>query len=396
MPHIIKCQRPPWHDTKQYIILQHRPSNYQIRHKWLKFLRELAHNDNTPKHFIAFDSWSHSGIQLRSKRESYISTHLSGICHWHEKHYWTLMPTAIDPFHDALHQVTDWKPTNDATPVQIYRILTKDSTPVFFVNQAQNQPFTLSATQSVPPPLTTFEQYLRTLPKLDYYLLKHTSFSTCANGVMRKIHTLSAQNDIFYEVSDGSMNNKSLSFGWVLGTKRGQKLAWGNGPGYGTATSHRAEGWGKLPAVKFLQHLSKFTSTPFPPTMRLVSFSDNKGLITTLQKRSQYSIPYPNITLKPDWDLTEEIFCVYLSTGITEFSFSWVEGHQDQKAPQHNLPPEARFNVFADQLAEKYMSSNSRQLCISPNTDASKCTLIINNASLICLRTTSRRLADES
>jgi hypothetical protein len=55
LPHIIQCRRPPWNDPEQYIILQHRPSLYQIRHKWRKFLREISNNDHTPKPFLTFD-----------------------------------------------------------------------------------------------------------------------------------------------------------------------------------------------------------------------------------------------------------------------------------------------------------------------------------------------------
>jgi hypothetical protein len=126
-------------------------------------------------------------------------------------------------------------------------------------------------------------------------------------------------------------NHQSHSFGWVLGTASGQKLAWGNGPGYGTDTSHRAECWGLLSAAKFIFHLSRFTATQFPPNLKLTIFSDNKGMIKTLQNRQKFSTPYPNMTLKPDCNLTEAIYTTFTSTGIHDLTFSWVKGHQDSQ-----------------------------------------------------------------
>jgi hypothetical protein len=165
------------------------------------------------------------------------------------------------------------------------------------------------------------------------------------------IQSAAALGEILYEVSDGSSKRGSLSFGWVIGTETGQKLAWGKGPGYGTDTSHRAESWGKLSAAKFLYHLSRFTRIPLPTTTRLISFADNKGLITTLQKRLQYQTAYPNSCLKTVWDLTEEVVRTYHSTSIPNFAFVWVKGRQDATKPARQLPIEAQYNVLADQLA---------------------------------------------
>jgi hypothetical protein len=103
---------------------------------------------------------------------------------------------------------------------------------------------------------------------------------------MQEIQQASEQGQSLYEVSDRSMNQDSISFGWILGTEDGRKLAWGKGPGYGKNTSHRAEGcWGKVAAAKFLFHLSRFTEKAYRSDTRLTSFADNKGLITSGQRR---------------------------------------------------------------------------------------------------------------
>lgn len=383
LPHIVKCRRPPWADPNQYIILQHRPSSYQIRHKWLRLLREFSNNDNTPKQCVTFDDWNRSGIRLRSRRESYFCTRSSSLYHWHDHHYWLLSPLPTDTSHFELSHATDWQPHDFDNPVQIQRIPAKHGRSVYStvnytcpINQGEPSPTPESQTDQ------TFHQYLKTAPRLDYYLLKYTSFPICARTTMHEIQRLSQQRIILYEVSDGSMNNQSLSFGWVLGTRDGRKLAWGKGPGYGTDTSHRAEGWGKLAAAKFLYHLSKFTSTSYPDTTRIISYADNKGLISTLQQRLRYTTTYPNITLKPDWDLTEEIYQTFTSSGINDITFSWVKGHQDKAKPIHELSVEAQFNIHADSLATEYMQSNSRHRPISPITNSARCSLTIKRNTI--------------
>jgi hypothetical protein len=163
----------------------------------------------------------------------------------------------------------------------------------------------------------------------------------------------------------------------------GQKLAWGNGPGYGTNTSHRAEGWGKLlAAAKCLLHLSRFTSIPYPSHSKVYSFSDKKGLITTLQRRTtKYSKPYANSTLQPDW-LTEEIHSTYRQAGLPDIEYSWVKGHQDSTTLYHSLSIEAQYNVTADQLADAFMETNQRSRPLSPVTASSNCCLSIKGKTI--------------
>jgi hypothetical protein len=307
--------------------------------------------------------------------------------HWHEKCYWELQPLKSDDYSIyRLHTATTWKPSDDAYPIQVQRIPNRDGSSTFSAtipSDLLTRTHPVGTIPCISAPMS-FDQYLKSIPKLDYYLLKHTSFPKCARTTMQDIQRLSSQGAILYKVSDGSMKNQSLSFGWVLGTNCGQKLAWGKGPGYGTDTSHRAEGWRKLAAAKFLFHLSKFTGTPYSPSTRIISFADNKGLITTLCRRTHYTTPYPNACLKPDWDLTEEIFQTYRSTDISQLTFSWVKGHQDSQKPLQQLAGavEAQYNVTADQLSDEFMVANPRSRPLSPITHSARCTLIIKGATI--------------
>jgi hypothetical protein len=131
LPHILKCQRAPWQDATQYIILQHRPSDYQIRTRWLRFLRQFSNNDNTIKTSSALGTWSHTGIQLRSRRESYLSTE-SRLYHWHEGCYWDLRLSRTTPSYYNRHTSTTWQPDNSAVPIQIQRIPQKDGPDMYY------------------------------------------------------------------------------------------------------------------------------------------------------------------------------------------------------------------------------------------------------------------------
>lgn len=134
LPHIIKCRQPPWTDPTQFYILQHRPSSYQIRHKWRRLLSLFSNKYHTPKPpFIQFGPWHHDGIRLRSKRESYMILHpRPAIFHWHDNSYWESQPLTVnDQSLYCLHKATTWKPANDAYPIQVQRILNKDGSSTY-------------------------------------------------------------------------------------------------------------------------------------------------------------------------------------------------------------------------------------------------------------------------
>lgn len=175
---------------------------------------------------------------------------------------------------------------------------------------------------------------------------------------------------------------RTTSFGWILGTQDGQRLAQCNGPGFGPTTSHRAECWGKLSIARFLHHLQQFSSTPYPPHLRVISMADNNGLVTSLVKRGEYATPYPNATLQPDWDLIEEIHTTYQQINIAKVRFQWIKGHQDKDTPYDELSIPAQYNVDAGRLATEFLETNLDIRRISPLVPSAKCLLHIRNASI--------------
>ena len=110
--------------------------------------------------------------------------------------------------------------------------------------------------------------------------------------------------------------------------------------------------------------------------------ADNLGLVTSLIKRSDYSTPYPNITLQPDWDLIEEIYTTYQHLHISNVRFKWIKGHQDSDTPYEELSIPAQFNVDADRLAEEYMEANPNRRTISPMVPSARCLLQLRNDTI--------------
>ena len=85
-------------------------------------------------------------------------------------------------------------------------------------------------------------------------------------------------------------------------------------------------------------------------TMKIVFISDNLELIKRLKAHKHYNDPYPNETLKSEFDVTEQIYRTTETYGI-KASYKWVKGHQDKNTPYMDLNLEAQLNVDADKFA---------------------------------------------
>jgi hypothetical protein len=378
--HMFLCRRPPWFDKSQFLILQQRPSDYQVRYKWQKLCRTLSTQDGKAAPFLKFGAWTHRGIGVRTRRESYITT-TSAVYHWIDSHYWSLHLIPNTQSYYQPDHPTDWRPNVSSTPITLVRIPTS-TTPVFFVSHAATLEFSTPLPLTVSPTIE-FHDYVNQLPIWDRTLLQNIIFHFGgAYNTMSYLHDLPLAECSLYEVSDGSMANNTTTFGWMIGTRTGQRLIWGSGPGSGSATSHRAECWGKLSAARFLHHLSIFTKRPFPAQLRIISMADNKGLVTSLQHRMTYETVYPNATLKSDWDLIEEIFLTYTQIVSLPVTFEWIKGHQDYDTEYERLSISAQYNVDADTLANEYMEDDPSYRPTSPSVPASRCILQINKRTI--------------
>ena len=222
----------------------------------------------------------------------------------------------------------------------------------------------------------TFEAYIDTLDPWEIDILRHVTmdvdpFTLC----------LETQNN-FRAVSDGSaLPTGSASFGWILSTRQGERLAEGMGPVRGMKVhSYRAEASGVLAFLRFLVHIARFTQ--MHDTWRGVLATDSQSLLDTLFGRDHpeqentgpVDLDQNRVVLDvmcPEWDILIEIQKSLQL--LSRVCLEYIEGHQDKKTSYHNLCLLAQLNVDADQIAGHYhelSSSHSPFAILSPNTRA--------------------------
>ena len=157
-------------------------------------------------------------------------------------------------------------------------------------------------------------------------------------------------------VGDGSVSKGSMSFGWAIAIKRGPILVQGSGPAFGAKdSSFRAEGYALLSVSRFLLRLAHFCEIHTPWDLSM--FSDNKGLVSSVNSALLYDTPYPNTTLGENWDIINSIR-ITIQLLHCKHSLSHVKGHQDDATDFRSLPQEAQLNVHADKSAGDFRKAH--------------------------------------
>jgi hypothetical protein len=194
----------------------------------------------------------------------------------------------------------------------------------------------------------TIPELITTLELREQEMLQHLTLHVPSFQLIQELLDTSEANDMSTNIwqmlfaSDGSELHQMMSFGWVLSTPTGARLARCYGPATGPNTSHRAEATSMLAASRLLLRLSQFCNCNHQWHVRYVS--DNEGLITRATNRSKYTHSFPNATLAPDWDLVEEIYVTNATLNATA-SYRHVLGHQDRHKKYVDLPLDAQLNV---------------------------------------------------
>ena len=75
------------------------------------------------------------------------------------------------------------------------------------------------------------------------------------------------------------------------------------------------------------------------PYLNIQAVADNQGMIKFLTDRMSYNKVYPNLTLRSDWDLLEDIITQYKSIPLQKITFHWEKGHQDTLSHNRDLTP---------------------------------------------------------
>jgi hypothetical protein len=125
LEYMYQCHRPLWFNTKQFVTLQRRPSNYQIRKKWQPLCRmwcDAITRRRAPH--VDFGDWTHKATRVRPYRQTYIESNDDGsstIYHFHDQKYWSTKQHPSRLGHYSLLDSTEWKPRNNATPIAIIK-----------------------------------------------------------------------------------------------------------------------------------------------------------------------------------------------------------------------------------------------------------------------------------
>jgi len=114
-------------------------------------------------------------------------------------------------------------------------------------------------------------------------------------------------------------------------------------------TSFRAEAFGMWSILLFVIKAHKFFNLPSKDKLSL--YCDNKALVNMIKHLMDQQRPqFPNDTLKPDWDIINEIV---LLLKATPQKVSWIRGHQDNDKDLEEIPLPAQLNCEADELASE-------------------------------------------
>lgn len=162
--------------------------------------------------------------------------------------------------------------------------------------------------KTIPPP-RDWEELIQQQPPWIKQLVRSITFddlTTVINHITSDVNLIA--------VSDGSAKQIGMTYGWVIATKRGTMVATGNGPSDGRPSSMRSEGQGMLAVLLFLAMIQQFTNSKAP--IRIEFMSDNQELINRQTNHKEYNIPYPNATLKAEFDLTEQIYHTHIDYNI--------------------------------------------------------------------------------
>lgn len=344
MPHMKACERPPWFDPSVITVIQKKPSRHSCRMKWHSLCQII-------ESVASFKGWSTYSLRLR--RETYVEYvgHAHSVYHWYHGTYWRCYSMNGIVGQYCLSEHTSWTPTAKSIPIDMKArvistiYLAQDIPPLCYGLPKSAQPSTPQY----------FEEYVQTLPTWEQQLLQHIDWHDHSPFILMEKWFKFAANNTLYVVSDGSsFEGRSMSFGVIFGSLHGQIWVTIMGPALGNTSSHRAECTGCLAGAVFLRRLQLFTGRSLHPCTPVVTMSDNKGMIDTLNERATYSEVYANSTLRSDWDLLEETHQTYASLCLRAHQYEWVKGHQDSSTSFTSLPIEAQFNVQADRSAGYY------------------------------------------
>ena len=217
-----------------------------------------------------------------------------------------------------------------------------------------NMTATIEASQAEQTQLqNTWEALVQAQPEWVQILLSSVNFES-----LEEIRDMLKSHGFLIAVSDGSGKDFAMTFGWVICTPNKWRLATAAGPCSGRVNSLRHEAAVMLSVSLFFA----LVKTYFELESVTVKFvSDNLELINRGNAHLSYDYPYPNTTLKSEFDLTKQIYRTHQAYNINS-TFHHVKNHQDKTTKFKKLPLFAQLNIEADALAGLYQKEQGRYL----------------------------------
>ena len=150
-------------------------------------------------------------------------------------------------------------------------------------------------------------------------------------------------------VCDGGAAANMGTFGWIVGTITGTRLASGSGPVFGfDPRSYRAEIYGCRSGLTFIKLAFQFSQLPMTGTLSVRC--DNLGLIKKQASFRKFALAKYSATLHSEWDALISVF--HLMNDFPEVpQLTHILGHQDNDFSYQDLPLDAQMNTQADALA---------------------------------------------
>jgi exonuclease III len=193
-------------------------------------------------------------------------------------------------------------------------------------------------------------------------------------------------------VTDGGAANNMGSFGWIIGTLSGTRLASGSGPVFGfDPRSYRAETYGCRAGMTFVQLAFQYCRRPMKGTLS-VSF-DNQGLLKKQKAFQKFALAKYSAALHSEWDAIIAVY--HLMQHFPQLpELNHVYGHQDLDIDYADLPLDAQMNTQADALATMELDEFSTLLHSVPFDPESRVMLSIDGTTVTRrLETTMRTKA---
>lgn len=188
--------------------------------------------------------------------------------------------------------------------------------------------------------------------------LEHLPFDTFGRDIHDVVQDMSNPDDILL-VSDGGAAYKCGSYGWVLGTKAGRRIAQGSGTVFGyDPMSYCAEISGSRAGLLFICHAVVYCTTGAFPAGCLSVYCDNSCFITKVATLREYSLALTAHCLDAEWDLLVSVMEL-LANFPTPPSVNHIQGHQDRHCDYNSLDLISQMNVDADALASYELAEYS-------------------------------------